>query len=167
MNCLFLDVDGVLNSKTWWMARSSNIVGMQNQRATHDMWSVEGHLHDIDPTAVGLLKHIVDETDCKIVISSTWRFFGRTPAWWVELFSRFGWNDAPVIGITPRTDNEVRGEEIDLWLNQTTENVDLVAIVDDDSDFLEGQPLVKTRFETGLTAVEATKIIKLLTPESE
>ena len=57
MKIIFLDIDGVLNSIGW--------VERTKGTAYEDK--------EIDPSKVRLLKQIIDKTDAKIVLSSTWR----------------------------------------------------------------------------------------------
>ena len=51
---LFLDIDGVLNSRECWDR-------------------LRGLRHKIDREKVALLNEVVAATDCRIVVSSTWR----------------------------------------------------------------------------------------------
>ena len=56
---LFLDVDGVLNSVSWY----------------REEWN-KNHVYpqgDFDPKCVELVNRIVEETGCKVVVSSSWR----------------------------------------------------------------------------------------------
>ena len=56
---LFLDVDGVLNSVSWY----------------REEWN-KNHAYpqgDFDPKCVELVNRIVEETGCKVVVSSSWR----------------------------------------------------------------------------------------------
>ena len=56
---LFLDVDGVLNSVSWYRAE----------------WNKD-HVYpqgDFDPKCVEIVNRIVKETGCKVVVSSSWR----------------------------------------------------------------------------------------------
>jgi hypothetical protein len=59
LKVIFLDVDGVLNSRGKW--------------AGCDLANLTDSGTRIDPLAVARLKRIVDATDAKIVVSSTWR----------------------------------------------------------------------------------------------
>ena len=56
MKIIFLDIDGVLNSAKYDKKRTAD----------------DGN---IDTTRLPLLKHIVDSTKAKIVLTSTWRKF--------------------------------------------------------------------------------------------
>lgn len=158
---LFLDVDGVLNSRQY-VENNTNINAVG--------YGTVG----MDPLAIDLLFNIVKETDCKIVVSSTWRHHG------INVGSKFH-NELSktdngkiilksVIDITPdkykhkklKHKDCVRGDEIKLWLELNNFDGTFV-IVDDDSDM---DPLksnfVKTTFEYGLTEKNADEIIKRL-----
>jgi len=114
MKIIFLDIDGVLN------------VIPQG----HDKYGAKFHKHFEDN-----LKHIIEKTGAKIVISSTWRFGGLQEM-------KDMWKDrnlsGEIIGITPYTlEYRKRGEEIKEWLdNNPTEKY---VIIDDDTDMLPEQ----------------------------
>jgi len=148
MKILFLDIDGVLNSVEY--AVGANTINRSVR------------LDDADPVKVGLLRFICDQTDARIVISSTWRI-GRDPAWFDGFFSSFGWFQPPIEGVTPRSariGSIGRGDEINEWLE--TRQVDRYVIVDDDSDFYGDQPLVQTNGVYGLTLKETIEMIDIL-----
>jgi hypothetical protein len=56
---LFLDVDGVLNSVSWY-----------REEWNKDHSYPQG---DFDPKCVEIVNRIVEETGCKVVVSSSWR----------------------------------------------------------------------------------------------
>ena len=56
------------------------------------------------------------------------------------------------------SNHEMRGDEINAWLSEHPE-VTKYAILDDESDFYDDQPLFQTTFETGLTDEIAQKVI--------
>lgn len=65
MRIIFLDIDGVLNSREYMIRRSSGgLFGASDGDA-------------IDTAAVKLLNHVLDKTDARIVISSSWRVMYR------------------------------------------------------------------------------------------
>ena len=68
---LFLDIDGVLNT-----GRHSNYL-VDNGLSETD---ADGYL--FDPKAVENLEYIIEETDAKIIITSTWRLDGDMQALW-------------------------------------------------------------------------------------
>ena len=142
---LFLDIDGVLNSRDCWER-------------------LRGSRHKVDREKVVLLNEIVAATGCHVVVSSTWRrikrcrgilrdcgFRGRFPRDW-----RTDWL---------RTFHEpdlVRGDEIADWLKRNGSPP--YAIVDDDADMLPEQMprFVQTSFEKGLTRLHTDHLITLL-----
>lgn len=63
MKLLFLDIDGVLNSTRYWWSQDRNLP--------------MGQAGALDPAAVERLNQIVDQTNCRVVLSSSWRSQGR------------------------------------------------------------------------------------------
>jgi hypothetical protein len=147
MKVLFLDIDGVLNSIEYSVSQSF-------VAPTH-------RIDEVDPAKVGLLRFICENTDAKIVISSTWRI-GRAVPWFVGFFAAHGWPLAPVHSVTPQL-NGIRGDEINEWFDfGPGQSVTTYAIVDDDSDFHDDQPLVQTNGVYGLTLKETIALIDIL-----
>jgi hypothetical protein len=140
MKVLFLDIDGVLNSRAW---KPTN-------------------LHGVDPNAVKRVQDIVAKSDAKVVLSSTWRLvdelivellkagvpiYDKTP----DLASREG-------GLRPRS------EEIEAWLNEHPE-VTEYAILDDDADAGYGglaPQFIRIDERYGLQDTDAQKVLELL-----
>lgn len=133
MKIIFLDIDGVLNCHTT-RERDGGYVG-------------------IDSRLVAILNRILEETGAYIVISSTWRKFEN----WEKSVEAGGIRK--VIGSTPRLDGKIRGEEVKAWLVEGHVSVSEYAVLDDDSDFLDGQPLFKTENRRGLTPEIADAVI--------
>lgn len=124
---IFLDIDGVLNSVDSAIAFFSLDKNVYHQDER------------LDPVSIGLLRHLCDITDAKIVISSSWKI-GRTVQDFLDIFKGYGWDDFPCIGITPYYTGNCtnrRGHEIQQWLDENP--VDSYVIFDDDSDMLESQ----------------------------
>ncbi len=127
--CIFLDIDGVLNSHRTAVAFQSIL-----QRR-------------LDPVAVMMLYRLVTCADAAIVISSTWRLDDQwlTTIWGCLREAGWPWNhtaflplgECPIIDRTPRLPG-VRGIEIQAWLDANPEYDDYI-ILDDDSDMLESQ----------------------------
>lgn len=133
---IFLDIDGVMNSV--------------NERKLHP--EDFGKMYGIDPKPVAILNDLVKKTGAEIVLSSTWRLDDD----YKEVMAKAGIN---VIDRTPYLVGEIRGEEIDQWLEEKGKDVDVYAIIDDDSDMLPFQPHFKTSgFEWGLTQEIADRI---------
>lgn len=144
MKVLFLDIDGVCNSRKYLYELRA-----KNKRAT--LW------YGIDPKAAKLVQRIVKETKCHVVLSSTWRLYpdGR---------AQVKREVVPFIDCTKdlqagaKRGYVPRGEEIAEWLDRHP-HVKQYAIVDDDSDFLPNQWLFKTSFTDGLTEEITENII--------
>lgn len=149
---LFLDFDGVLNSRAWFTAERRD--------------GKDSNLGDIDPAAVARLQRIVDETGASIVISSTWRLLHKKLVL-QSLLSRRGLR-ARIAGVTPAIPDKDRGDEIQAWLNVANLMPEKqrpcgIAILDDDSDMAHLLPwLVRTPFELGLTDYYAAQAIEML-----
>lgn len=146
MNIIFLDVDGVLNSL-------SNLIDMCNRTKK----SYSGYNYPFDKKCLKNLKILVESTDSKIVVSSTWRknTIGR------EKLLRVYGLDQYVIGYTPVL-NGIREYEIKEFLAMFKEDVNFI-ILDDDSDMGELMSyLVKTDRLVGLTSEDVLKGVKKL-----
>lgn len=183
MKVIFLDIDGVLNSNDWYVYRRDHV--------EMDSINAQYPFYEFDPRAVERLNRLVEATDAKIVVSSTWRH-GRTID---ELKQLFEWVkiDAEIIGVTPNLwctrpyeDMEgyriPRGCEIDWWLDNYGEfqrvnwskeeqikyidkaKVKNYIIIDDDSDMLYNQRehFIRTSHMHGLTDELVDKAIDIL-----
>lgn len=121
MKIIFLDIDGVLN------------VYCQSR----DKYGCTFHDNLVDN-----LRWIIESTNAKIVVSSTWRLSGKQ-----SILDMWEYRNLPgeVIDITPNltygsglNSNTKRGNEIQQWLD---EHIDVTkyVILDDDSDMLKHQ----------------------------
>ena len=138
---LFLDIDGVCNSAEFMQSnRNPNIGGMLG----------------MDPLAVVLVKMIIQDTDCEVVLSSTWR---------LNEWSREQVRNEVVdfVDVTPSFYDKPRGAEIQDWLDRNPD-VDVYAILDDDSDMLPSQKenFFKTTWEHGITREIAANVTRHL-----
>lgn len=136
---LFLDIDGVCNSAQYA--------------------STQRGLLGIDPYPAFLIGKIQLDTECEVVLSSTWRL-------WED-----GRNDVrkqvvDFIDITPDLGGLPRGGEIEAWLqlNIAADEEYRYAIVDDDTDMLVYQApnFFKTDWNEGLTPEIAKAITEHL-----
>lgn len=158
---LFLDIDGVLNSDNFLkeglkknLKHSYGDVGDGWENAWDSVW-------EIDDRAVELLNKIIVKTDCKIVLSSSWRF-----NWTLNNFIKmlrchnFKFDKDVLIGMTPLVDLSYRGAEIQKWIDENKFE-GRFAIVDDNDDMKELKShLFLTTFDEGLTEDIAESIIK-------
>lgn len=153
MKVLFLDIDGVLNSKTFF----------EEDKAPHS-WN---ETQEIDSKAVEILNTILNRVeDCYIVVSSTWRLNSNVSRLKEILFG-LGENVNRIIDLTPvLACSYERGHEISKWLSEN-EKVKSFVILDDDNDMGELLPfLVQTEWKIGLTSELADKAVKLLQGET-
>lgn len=182
---LFLDIDNVLNSSPFNLSG-----GNTNQYNTHklDLLSdtsrlLKLDLKCLDPSKIDLLNQTVKETNCDIVISSTWRKQRRL----VDLLRVFRvigfkyWENiidvTPTLSHSPRTKTSVpRGAEVYEWLivnkgllGEKVGHYKNYCIVDDRSDFLINQinNFVQTNRQTGITTEHRDKIIEILNKDYE
>lgn len=124
----FLDIDGVLNGATFFKGRLLN--GSSSSK-------LEFLVSQLDPTAVEILDKFVQQTDCKIVISSTWRLGNTIPMITAALNSAGFKSSDNIIGITPDLKILPRGVEIKKWLTDHLPfEFKKFVIFDDDSDML-------------------------------
>ena len=152
MKVIFLDVDGVLNEAYSRSKSPSGCIG-------------------IDDDKVELLKQIVDETDAKIVLTSTWKrnwsrneeMCSADALYLNKKLARCG------LKIVDKTIDDIfnRGEGIAKWLD-VHPSFDTWIVLDDDvfSDYEQFgimSHLVNTHFYTGgLTDKHIQKAIELL-----
>lgn len=160
---IFLDFDGVLNTKWWYTQMDRN--------TPKDKYG-----YAFDPKAVANLKRIVEETGADIVISSSWKSFGFTELeeMWIDRSL-----SGKLIGITPNSVSDellldadidsielfhIRGEEIKEWLTKHGKYVSHYAIIDDMDNMLPEQQshFVQTNPEVGITEEDAEKVIAIL-----
>lgn len=161
MKILFLDIDGVLNSFDNQFAM--NYAHKGNYGKSRDEY---GTL--FDERCVNWLRYIIKKTDCKIVISSTWRLSGLTAL--KEMWSK-RMLPGEIIGTTPievpiyiyqkyECETAFRGYEIQCYIDSY--NIKQYCIVDDEADMLPGQKFVKTSGRIGLNYEVSKSIINIL-----
>lgn len=101
MKVIFLDFDGVLNHEMWYRRRF-NEMDMEKETSRHPYY-------EFDPLCIEQLNRIINATDAKVVVSSTWRH-GKSPQQLHELLEKVGFK-GEVISKTP--DFHARGNTID------------------------------------------------------
>lgn len=148
---IFLDIDGVLN-----------------------------HVNTkepVDPQKLELLKFIVDSTQSKIVLSSSWRVCNEpgTPQYsqWLYLLDMLQTENLSISDVTPYKEF-IRPLEISLWLKDHPEVTSWVSLDDDflpedyeDEGLNPERLILTTYFGPGLTLSHAKKAIKLLNEKGE
>ncbi|MFA6325217.1 MAG: HAD domain-containing protein [Candidatus Paceibacterota bacterium] len=138
---IFLDIDGVLNCCTT-KERHRGFIG-------------------IDEKKIKIFKRILEETNAKVVLSSTWRLID-------ENLNHVKDKVCDILDITPYIAYEPniprRGTEIDRWYQEHKNEIEEYVILDDDPDILEHQleNWWQTFWEDGLTEAQADLIIRFL-----
>jgi hypothetical protein len=139
MKVIFLDFDGVLVT-------------------VHDRYT------NASPYCVAMLNDITNQTDAKIVVSSSWRC-GSTVAELTDTLQRWGVT-GEVIGKTPLLRGKKRGYEIQAWLDEHP--VKSFVILDDDSDMAHlKSSLVKCHSHHGIDTKQVAKALKVLQQEEQ
>jgi len=157
-NCIFLDIDGVLNHELFyierykWMTRHDNIPFYKTVKKylrklvkKKEISRIEYYRSQIDPTRMSLINTLCEETNSGVVLSSTWRNIG-TVIELQELFKQLG-ATFTIMDKTGKSDCRIRGVEVHQWLKDNcmqwfgVNYYDFYryAIIDDDSDFLLDQ----------------------------
>lgn len=175
-NVIFLDMDGVINNDDFleqWMDIHGNSVESKKEFASRYYYH-DGESGYVVPELLERLKRLCEETDCKIVWSSSWREY-----YWKrnQDTGEFNFNYQQIrhlwlakglpfdrfIGCTPCEDCSrfsyvPRGVEIQMWLdeNASRRNIGKVAIIDDNEDAeigveYERAKFFQTMFQHGLT----------------
>ena len=139
MKVIFLDIDGVLNcSKT------------PNPRKFP---------YIVDKKLLARFKKLVERTQAKVVLSSSWRI---DP---VGLYAakHFG---VPFIDVCPDMPKSPRRAEVLTWLSRHPA-VSRYAIIDDEDDELDDLPLFQPSCTTGLTPEIAKGVEKYLSGKTD
>ena len=153
MKILFLDFDGVVSTfeKGW----------------------------RLDEEKLSLLKEIIDNTNAKIVVSSSWKVGYNDVDNFIEALggrrepetiknngNMFQWFCNNIYDITD-SNGSWRGDEIQRWIDAHEEEIESYAILDDDSDMRENQlfNFVQTDCYEGITSREVKLCIKILNNE--
>ena len=164
---LFLDFDGVLNT-----ARYAKLL----KREGIDPFDEYGSM--FDPIAINNLKTIVDQTNCKIVLSSSWRNEGmmQMQALWKDRnLPGVSFSMTPILLSTtyqdPRSgeffsipERNAKALEINAWLLRHALGTSRYVILDDENVFFQSQQehLVQTDEYDGLTDQKAQLAIDVL-----
>lgn len=154
MKLLFLDIDGVLNSNTFYEANKLEIA----RAGSSIFWR---SVAELNPEACALVNKFCDDNDLQIVISSTWRkLHDRRDI--QTMFAKRGLF-TEIIATTPNLKGNWRGNEIKAFLKEHPSlQVEAYVIFDDDSDFDADQPLVRTSWSEGLKEEHIVKAQEIL-----
>lgn len=137
---IFLDIDGVLNT----------------------FQSIEAQTDTLSPECVRQLNQLVQATQAKVIVSSTWRRV-HSLATIESRLKRHGF-EAKLHGQTPYIAGASRAEEIRTWLHlHASEGPFAFVILDDQEDFKDLRPHhVQTSYHKGLTATHRQRAQSLL-----
>lgn len=157
---LFLDIDGVLNCV------------YPTPSDDHEWVDLDEWRYGLNPQLVARLRFIIANTNCKIVISSSWRHHTNYAPYQPDR----NWRDvlAEMLG---RTSDELyagytpidfkggrRGVEINQWLSE--HQVNAYCVVDDETidivGYVDDRFIVKTDMKVGMTPDDAKKIVSIL-----
>lgn len=133
---IFLDIDGVLNTH-----KSVGRLGFDF----------------IDHILVALVARIIEETQAKIVLSSTWRIDEKDRTTVANALAEYG---LEIHDLTPVMYQEQRRVEIQAWLDQN--HVERFAILDDDPAAEIQGNFFRTNENLGLTVKIAEEVIRHL-----
>lgn len=140
MKIIFLDVDGVLNSE---------LDGFD--------WNIQTNYH------FELLKSLVDKTQAKIVLSSSWR---KSKSSLKTITSRLQEFSLELYDVTPYINSPVvrRGDEIKQWIGMQDISITSFVILDDNSDMCEYTTtnLVQTDIKIGFQEQDYERALEVL-----
>ena len=174
MKVLFLDIDGVLNSENWFAYRiycvKNNMVNILMNFVDTDDRNIKHKLTMLDDRAIANLNRIVEETGCKVVLSSSWRSSIESENIFTQNLLKLKGFKYEFYDVTPRlwfSDFSIRrGEEIKFWLDKESEKheIESFVILDDDSDMLPEQMnnFIHVDGQVGLTDRDVLTAIKIL-----
>lgn len=164
MKIVFLDIDGVANSKEFFAKRGS---------ISYDHGRDDYGRDQLDPAVMTRLNKLVDVTGAKIVISSTWRrIWDLSQIGKMMADTGFKHVNA-IIDCTSIDAHGSRGNEIQEWLDLESERkiinpghdaVTDFVIIDDDNDMTQGQQgnFVQTNGKIGFSDNDLQKAILIL-----
>ena len=137
MKLIFLDIDGVLNTKA----------------------TLSTSVRNIDGDKLSRLAFLAKAGDAKIVLSSSWRLLSRE-----TLTDTLSCHDLSVIGATPSFNGNNRKSEILAFLRDFEAQVESFVILDDQTIRWGSlkKRLVRTVPSRGLTDANVEKALKIL-----
>ena len=174
MKVLFLDIDGVLNSENWFAYRiycvKNNMVNILMNFVETDDRNIKHKWTMLDDRVIANLNRIIEETGCKVVLSSSWRSPSESENIFTQDLLKLKGFKYEFYDVTPRlwfSDFSTRrGEEINVWLDKESEKheIESFVILDDDSDMLPEQMnnFIHVDGQVGLTDRDVLTAIEIL-----
>lgn len=133
MSVIFLDVDGVLTTSRTILNTSID----NNNDLNYNLYCYhskpENYIVPLERNLINNLKYILQQTNGKIVISSTWRLIEEMKEFLIKSLIENGISSEDIIGETIRLGGGAgRGAEIRLWLNENSNIWTNFVIIDDE-----------------------------------
>lgn len=165
MKVLFLDIDGVLNCM------------YPTPSDSHEWIDLDEWRYGFNPELVARLRFIIANTNCKIVVSSSWRHHTNYAPYqpdrnWRDILSEKLRcpREEVFAGETGYDKKGRRGMEIKQWLAEHPE-VDAYCVVDDEivdiEPYIDKDKIVKTDRRYGFTIEDMRRIIDVLNNKGE
>lgn len=178
MKIVFLDIDGVLNSNP-----PQNI--KKKWADTYKSADYLMKLDGLDQDIVDNFKYVIDQTDCKIVFSTSWRYYKdhfivgsdwrKSLSEMLNVSMDIFIDNIPDISFCGGWDSgnykRRRGDEIKAWLdnNSSKYQIESYCVIDDEIEdiisVIDKKYVIKTDPRYGLTKIDATKVINVLNQE--
>lgn len=148
MNYIFLDIDGVLNNKKHYKKRHKKYGGRYGcENIPFNARSIKN------------LRKIIDKTNSKIVLSSSWR---RLENNMIILKSRLMEYGIKIYSVTSFINGD-RGKEIKKWCEENLKQNDKILIIDDNmydiENYYNSKEIVKINGYKGLTVLKTLEAI--------
>lgn len=171
MKIVFLDIDGVINTRRTTL-RASHVF----YTPLADM-NKFAEMEPFDRFCIERINKITDATRAKIVISSSWRYLFKEEEEWPYFtkFLKVVGLTGEVIGRTPigkeyvnemSVEDIERGHEIQMWLDKHKGKIESFVILDDNSDMAHlKERLVQTPSDIGIQDEDAERAIRYLNIE--
>jgi Swiss Army Knife RNA repair-like protein len=154
---VFLDIDGVLNSKQWYAHErclSGRHFTVFNRAETLE--------YSIDPDCVQRLNRILQQTGAVVIVSSSWRK-KHALSEIVSILESRGFR-GEVDGATSANGTLSRTEEITEWLAENRPPGAAYVVIDDElTSALPTERVVSPSNQTGLTDRDVEQAIAILT----
>ena len=149
MNYIFLDIDGVLNNEKHYKKQHKKYGG---RFCCENM--------PFNARSIKNLRKIIDKTNSKIVLSSSWR---RIEKCMTILKARLIEYGIKIYSVTPFIDG-CRGKEILKWCKENLKENDKILIIDDNmydiGNYYNSKEIVKIDGYKGLTVLKTLEAIK-------
>lgn len=166
MKLLFLDIDGVLNSNVY-MSSDEYLTECNSLGVTpigREVMDKAHHLH-IDPSAIQILNVLVERSEVKVILSSTWRLKYSLEE--MNLMFQKRGATFQITGVTPaRMSWRPRGMDIAEYLSSLRKDGEVpeaFVILDDIDEFSLWKPyFVHISDDTGLTQEDVVSAFKIL-----